>query len=168
MACSQTFILQANGRDSLRLLPDALTLTAACVWLTNSLHARPEDGPASRRLMDAALPLTDPEGVSDTVLGYRTSTAARAEEDVEEDEGEEEEEEEDGHPRAGAPYIPYGCIFLRRMVIGDVPRLRFGGPALPSSIGSGRPRKKSPINTATRECSTRLRSLANAPRRTKG
>ena len=131
MALSQTMTLQASGKDSLRFMPETLTLTAACVWLTNSLHARPEDGPASRRLMDAALPLTDPEGVSDDVLAYKTSTAARPPEDEEEEEeGEEGEEEENDHPRASVPYSPHGCIFLRRMMVGDVPRLRVGGPVL--------------------------------------
>jgi hypothetical protein len=132
-AISQTFNLQADGNSKSRLLPEALTLTAACVWLLNSIHARPEDGPSARRLMDAVLPVTEARGATRDILAY--NTAVQPDREVEEEEEEEEEEEgsEDEIVRAGVPYNPHGCIFLRRMMVGAVPRLRAGGPVLPSN-----------------------------------
>ncbi|RDB19057.1 hypothetical protein Hypma_014471 [Hypsizygus marmoreus] len=126
MAISQTISLQALGPANMRLAGEALALTAACVWLTNGLHARPDDGPSSRRLMDTVLPITEAEGVTRDVLAYNTAIRGDWEEE------EEEEEEEDGGAvsHARVAYNPYGCVFLRRMQIGDVPRLRYGGPAL--------------------------------------
>ncbi|GLB36947.1 hypothetical protein LshimejAT787_0312340 [Lyophyllum shimeji] len=123
VAISKTLSLQARSRARSRLQPEALTLTAACVWLANSLHARPEDGPAARRLMDAVLPLTEAEGADLNVLAYNTSVRAAAEQ-------EEEEESGDDEPRGRVPYNPYGCIFLRRLMIKNTPRLRYGGPVL--------------------------------------
>jgi len=123
LALSQTLTLQASGKSRMRLLPEALTLTAGCVWLVNGLHARPEDGPASRKLMDAILPVTEAQGVSTEVLAYNTSVSANW--------AQEEEESDDGGARSPVPYNPYGCVFFRRMMIGDVPRLRIGGPVLP-------------------------------------
>lgn len=121
---SQALGLQAGGPARLRTSPEALALTAACVWLVNSLHARPEDGPAARRLMDAVLPITDADGVRPDILAYNTSVRPEWQE--------EEEEEEDGSDRKRVPYNPYGCVFLRRLMVGDVPRLRFGGRLLPA------------------------------------
>jgi len=40
-------------------MPESLLLTAACLWLTNSLYAWPEDGPAACELMRAVLPITE-------------------------------------------------------------------------------------------------------------
>jgi hypothetical protein len=127
MAISQTISQQATGATVGRLIPEALTLTAACVWLLNGLHARPEDGPAARRLMDAALPLSEAEGLNTDVLAYNTFRRAAWQE--EEDEG-----EEDRIPRTRVPYIPNGCVFFRRLMIGEiVPRLRIGGTLLAES-----------------------------------
>ena len=129
LAISKTLSHQASGAMHGRLIPEALTLTAACVWLLNSLHARPDDGPAARRLMDAALPLSEAQNLNRNVLAYNTSRQADWQE-------EEEDEEGEGEPNnrcmpARVPYIPYGCIFFRRIMVGNVvPRLRIGGMAL--------------------------------------
>lgn len=112
VAISQTLHLQATGPSQLRFLPESLLLTAACVWLLNGLHARPEDGPASRDLMDAALPIIEASDAIDLHLAYRATIHP------------------DNHKRIA--YIPFGCVFFRRMIVGDVPRLRLSGPILPA------------------------------------
>ena len=132
LGISQTLAHQARGATQGRLIPEALTLTAACVWLLNGLHARPEDGPAARRLMDAAFPLSEARDLNRDVLAYNTSRQAdwqQEEEEEEEEEGEGEQRDRRAHGRV--PYIPYGCVFFRRIMVGDiVPRLRIGGTAL--------------------------------------
>ena len=122
-AISKTFYHQVGAANDKRFMAEALSLTAACVWLANGLHARPEDGPAARRLMDAVLPVTEADGVSREVLAYNTSVRG-------EERGEEEEEEEDVSSSRRVPYNPYGCVFFRRLKLGDAPRLRVGGPVL--------------------------------------
>ena len=87
LAISQTLCQQANGASHARLIPEALALTAACVWLLNGLHARPEDGPAARRLMDATFPLSEAQALNPDVFAYNTSRRAGWQE--EEEEGEE-------------------------------------------------------------------------------
>ncbi|KAF9444082.1 hypothetical protein P691DRAFT_778498 [Macrolepiota fuliginosa MF-IS2] len=128
MGFSQAISLQSLFPLS-RFQPEALTLTAACVWLINGLHARPDDGPASRKLMDAILPLTEAAGADRNVIAYNTSTR-----EAEQEEEEEEEEEDRGLPRR-VPYNPYGCVFLRRVAITEqaAPRLRIGGSVLSGS-----------------------------------
>lgn len=120
---SITLSQQASGNSQFRVEPDALLLTAACVWLINGLHARPEDGPAARSLMRATLPLTEASGADPGLLPYPASTA---------EEEEEEESGEEGEDSPGpVPYIPYGVIFLRRIMIhGAILRMRKGGPFL--------------------------------------
>ncbi|KXN81814.1 hypothetical protein AN958_03744 [Leucoagaricus sp. SymC.cos] len=111
MAISQVLDLQSSGSSSLRFRPEALILLAGCVWLLNGLHARPDDGPASRDLMDAILPITDSRDVNPSILAYKTCT---------------------GHERHRLiPWIPFGCIFFRRIITNEVPRLRYGGNLLP-------------------------------------
>ncbi|KAJ3563511.1 hypothetical protein NP233_g8898 [Leucocoprinus birnbaumii] len=110
-AISQILHLQSMGRTRLRFLHDALTLTAACVWLLNGLHARPDDGPASRDLMDAAMPLVEACDSNDLQLAYRVSL------------------DDDNH--ALVAHIPFGCVFFRRMNTDGVPRLRVSGLVLP-------------------------------------
>ena len=73
--------------------------------------------------MDAALPLADRDGISDVDLAYKTSTSTRIE-----DEEEEKPGDDDADP--GVPYNPYSCIFLQRIIAGEAPRLRVGGPIL--------------------------------------
>lgn len=128
LAISKTLSNQASGAVHGRLVPEALTLTAACVWLLNGLHARPEDGPAARRLMDAALPLSEAEDLNRDVLAYNTS---RREDWEQEEEEEGEEGQHDNRRGRQVPFIPYGCIFFRRIMVGNVvPRLRIGGTLL--------------------------------------
>ncbi|KAG6815392.1 hypothetical protein H0H87_002313 [Tephrocybe sp. NHM501043] len=136
---SKALTLQNQGSREQRMIRDALGLTAGCVWLTNGLHARPEDGPASRRLMDVCLPLTERD--SDPFIhAYKVSHLARIrrrqgsvghDSDDEENSGweddEEEEEDTEGNS-ASIPYNPYGCIFFRVIFMHDVvPRFRAGG-----------------------------------------
>jgi hypothetical protein len=129
----QMLRIHLQERDTFRFQPDALTLTAACLWLVNSLDSRPADGPSSRGLMDAVLPLTDPNLVSKVVLAYPTSAAARTEQD-EDDTRPDEQEEEDEQPNR-VPHNPHGCIFLRHILSTQVPRFAAGGRALtPSAI----------------------------------
>ncbi|KAJ3565620.1 hypothetical protein NP233_g7516 [Leucocoprinus birnbaumii] len=111
-AISNVLGLQSRGPTYKRFSPDSLLLTAACVWLVNSLHARPDDGPSSRDLMDAALPVKVAADVLDEQLAYPVST------------------NETNTQRVA--YIPFGYVFLRRMLCGEVPRLRMQGPLLPS------------------------------------
>jgi hypothetical protein len=133
LAISQTLSQQASGSTCSRLIPEALTLTAACVWLLNGLHARPEDGPAARQLMDAALPLAEAAGLNHDVLAYNMSRQGDWQQE-EEEEGEEEEgrgEPNNRRHHGRVPYMPYGCIFLRCIMIGEVvPHLRIGGTVL--------------------------------------
>ncbi|KAF9443967.1 hypothetical protein P691DRAFT_631072, partial [Macrolepiota fuliginosa MF-IS2] len=116
MAISKVLTVQADSNPALRFTPEALTLTAACLWLTNGLHARPEDGPASRKLMDAVLPVTEADGAALNVLAYNTSVRAT--------------ENADEYSDRKVPYNPYGCIFLRRLKLVNIPRMRYGGPIL--------------------------------------
>jgi len=53
------FSLQEAGLLHHWFMPESLLLTAACLWLINSLHAQPEDGPAAHKLMRAVLPITE-------------------------------------------------------------------------------------------------------------
>ena len=110
LAISKTISQQATGASISRLIPEALALTAACVWLLNGLHARPEDGPAARRLMDAAFPITEAENLNMDVLAYNTFRRGAWQE-------EQEEGEEDRLPRTRVPYIPNGCVFFRRIML---------------------------------------------------
>lgn len=112
IAISKIFSLQSLGPAHKRFSPDSLLLTAGCIWLLNSLHARPDDGPASRDLMSAALPLIEVAEALDENLAYSVSIR------------------EENYRRV--PHIPFGCIFFRRMVCGEVPRLRMYGPLLPA------------------------------------
>ncbi|KAJ3555821.1 hypothetical protein NP233_g12116 [Leucocoprinus birnbaumii] len=109
-AISQCLHQQALGVTRMRFLHDALTLTAGCVWLLNGLHARPDDGPASRDLMDAALPLVEAYESNDMQLAYRVRI--RDNDNL-------------------IAHIPFGCVFFRRMIVSDVPRLRVAGLVLP-------------------------------------
>lgn len=82
----------------IRVSRKALLLTAACVWLINSINSRPNDSPASRELMRAVLPLTYATGPDCDLLVYRCQKY----------EGEEDEEGE-----KALPYIPFGVISLQ-------------------------------------------------------
>jgi hypothetical protein len=129
LGMSRVLTLQAGGPAALRVRPDALLLTAASVWLINGLHARPDDGPASRNLMEAVLPITEGSDADADMLAFPPRHARRAHTRFEE---EEEEEEEEG--MAVVPYNPFGVIFLRSTKLDvTVPRMRAGGRSLSPS-----------------------------------
>jgi hypothetical protein len=112
--------LQATGSAKWRIRRESLLLTAACVWLINGLHARPDDGPSSRELMKAVLPITEDED-DDLCLAYAPRNGQGGGDD--DSEGDEFD--------WGTPYNPYGAIFIRRLMAKtsiNVPRLRRGGP----------------------------------------
>ncbi|KAF8057086.1 hypothetical protein FPV67DRAFT_1430835 [Lyophyllum atratum] len=129
MAVSQTFGLQAEGHPPHRVQPEALTLTAGCVWLVNGQHAHPDDRSASRMLLNAILPVTEAVDVDDDTIAYNGARRPAAAEEEEEEE-EEEGEEENRRPPDRVAYNPYGCVFFRHMMLGQTPRLRYGGPVL--------------------------------------
>ncbi|KAH0588293.1 hypothetical protein J132_02620 [Termitomyces sp. J132] len=142
-AASSVISWQVAGPPQLRVHDQALTLTAACVWLINGLHARPEDGPAAKKLMDAALPLSEADEVARDDLAYRRSLPQRrvisrsdreeGDEDEEEvPDEEEEEEEEEGNARHLIAHNANGCVFFRRIKFTDAPRFRAGGPTMPN------------------------------------
>ncbi|KAG6898534.1 hypothetical protein C0993_006176 [Termitomyces sp. T159_Od127] len=139
MGASQVLSLQASGSPELRVHPQALALTAGCVWLVNGLHARPEDGPAARQLMDAALPITEADEAGLETAAYRRALPRQriierndrevGDEDIEDIDEDEEEDEERQHSGEVA-YNPYGLVFFRRIKVEDTPRFRHGGPTL--------------------------------------
>jgi hypothetical protein len=112
---------QARGNPQLKIKPEALLLTAACVWLMNGLHARPDDGPSSRCLMMAVLPVTEYEGDDDQSLMFCSH-------------GQEDGEDDDGSDWPSLPYNPYGAVFLRCIKLVQVPRMRVGGPCLSPKV----------------------------------
>ncbi|CAA7271230.1 unnamed protein product [Cyclocybe aegerita] len=140
---------QDDGEAELRATHPALLLTAAVPWILNGLHSAPDDGPSSREIMDAVLPLSNREGLDPNILAYNTRTSMPTFREDSEDEGEvlelmdvDEEDEEDVQEveergrlrqrRRGAPLseltpcIPYGLLFLRPLRVGGttpVPRL---------------------------------------------
>jgi hypothetical protein len=119
LGISHTLSSQVDGPAVLRVTHDALLLTAACVWLVNGLHARPDDNPAARKLLEAALPLTYRSDVGPDMLAFPARTL---EENV------EEEEEDDLEYTRAVPYNPFGIVFLRRVKVNlTVPRMRVGG-----------------------------------------
>lgn len=120
MGISQTLFLQQSGPNANRFMAESLTLTAACVWLFNGLHSPPDDGPASRNLMNSVLPINEAEDANLDVHAYNTSLPCR----------EAEEAADDDFLRNPVPYSPYGCIFLRQIMLPQVPRMQNGGPNL--------------------------------------
>ncbi|KAF9441048.1 hypothetical protein P691DRAFT_685291 [Macrolepiota fuliginosa MF-IS2] len=121
MGISQTLCLQAGAPSDRRFHNEALTLTAACVWLVNGLHARPDDGPASRKLMDAVLPITEAADADTSIIAYNVSSRPP---------GLHGNVDEAPARTRKVPYNPYGCVFFRRLIVADGPRLRFGGPVI--------------------------------------
>lgn len=109
-AISRILMKQVEGPRVFRVTQEALLLTAACVWLVNCLHARPDDGSAARSLMRAVLPLTDAESPDQETLLFVSR-------------GKGEESDSDGD-LSDLPYNPFGAIFLRRIKLDlDVPRM---------------------------------------------
>ena len=127
-ALSKLWHMQATGPSSLRVLPESLLLTAATVWLVNGLHARPDDKPASRALMHAALPL-DEASTADPFTMLLPARRRRPTNDT--DVGLFGDDPEFNDSDELVPVCPYGVVFFRRVKI-DVPVPRFwaGGHAL--------------------------------------
>ncbi|KAF8871325.1 hypothetical protein BD779DRAFT_1680483 [Infundibulicybe gibba] len=102
--------LQALAESSprIRVTPGALLLTAACVWLINSIHSQPDDGPASKELMQAVLPLTSATHNRGLFMYPYLDT--------------------EGHNGGEVfPYTPFGVIFLRGIQHPlEVPRIQCG------------------------------------------
>lgn len=118
---SQIISLQQAGPFDERFIPECLLLTAACVWLVNGLHARPDDGPASRSLMEAVLPVTEADDLDQAVLAFNVPLRPAW------------QDHHQSIPQR-VPYNPHGCVFLRRiMITTPVPRMRYGGPELSES-----------------------------------
>ena len=124
LGISNALMIQGSGPPKFRVKREALLLTAACVWLVNGLHARPDDGPSSRSLMKAVLPLTDDD---DHLVLAHIPRGRRVGGD--DDDGADENESDSEEFDAGTPCYPYGAIFLRRIMVGNiesipVPRMR--------------------------------------------
>ncbi|KAF8871457.1 hypothetical protein BD779DRAFT_1680415 [Infundibulicybe gibba] len=94
LGISRALQVLARAPKQVRVTQEALRLTAACVWLINSVNSRPNDGHAERELMRMVLPLTDPAGPDRQSLLYPRSKKDRDEE-------------------AKMPFIPLGVIYLR-------------------------------------------------------
>ena len=105
-AISRTLLQQQSGPTNLRVGPNALSLTAACVWLVNALHSRPEDDTAHRSLMRAVSPLTDaPNPDHHALIVVSRDSSNSSDESV-------------------LPYFADGVIFLREIRFQEhVPRM---------------------------------------------
>lgn len=125
LALSRVLSAQAASNPALRVKTEALLLTAACVWLINSLHSRPDDGSAGRSLMHAVLPLVERHDADPLYLAYAGYTPRPFDE--------LEEEEEDDDDDEAVPVYIYGAIFLRQIMQHQTPRMRIGGPNLTES-----------------------------------
>jgi hypothetical protein len=113
---------QAEGAWQLRARSEALILTAGCVWLLNGLHSAPDNGPASRDLMDCILPQVARRGADEMFLAY-----GRAIDDDDDDDGDSSDNDFDA--RMTLPANLYGLVFFRTMCLGDrhpVPRFEKG------------------------------------------
>ncbi|KAG6830053.1 hypothetical protein H0H93_014241, partial [Arthromyces matolae] len=143
LGVSNLLFAQSAGRADERIDPDSTTLTAACVWLVNGLHARPEDGPASRQLLECVLPRAfnvraNQRAIRPTSFpSIRRTNNPQDDAGIEElephysDEEEEEDEEEDRRgPVDGTAHLSLGCVFFRALHLDGVPRLAPGGRTL--------------------------------------
>ncbi|KAK7458684.1 hypothetical protein VKT23_009683 [Stygiomarasmius scandens] len=126
LAIKEILERQSKGKSNFRITRDSLLLTAACVWLANSLHSRPEDGPAARSLMRATLPITDApfDEIDPLTLLFQPSRTPRDPDNV-------GDGEDVGVPTTSVPVVPFGVIFWRYLqLLVEVPRFRAGGPFL--------------------------------------
>lgn len=97
----------------------ALLLTAGCVWLLNGLHSAPDNGPASRNLMDCILPEVDRRGADNMFLAYGKAI----------DDDNDDYMDDNYDTRMVLPANSHGLVFLHSLRIGQghpVPRLRSG------------------------------------------
>ncbi|KAG6809709.1 hypothetical protein H0H93_015571, partial [Arthromyces matolae] len=126
MGASHLLARQAIGRLDKRISYESITLTAACVLLVNGLHARPEDGPAARQVLECVLPRDKVVDDNELAIHPRMFAGVQRHEGVEIFEGfdsEEEEEEgdddDDDGPADGTPFARLGCVFFRRIKLTD-------------------------------------------------
>ena len=71
--------------------------------------------------MEAVLPLTDGRDPDQLVIAFHANRRG---------DGQEEEESDGDDESPAVPYYPYGVIFLRRIMLEHVPRMRAGGRSL--------------------------------------
>ncbi|THV04203.1 hypothetical protein K435DRAFT_851203 [Dendrothele bispora CBS 962.96] len=105
----------ASPLSHLHTMPEALLLTAACVWMLNSLHHHPDDGAASRHLMLAAFLVTDAErrNIHPSTLLFQASGTPK---------------DSAGHTNSLVPYAPNGLVFLRFIKVATrIPCMNYGG-----------------------------------------
>lgn len=110
----RTLALQNQCVGPLRVGPDALSLSAAILWLTNGLHSRPDDGSAARDLMCTILPLTQDYEQNMLQIPPRDDLVRHGD---------------------MLPVCAHGAYFLREIIwppLTDVPRLQ-RGPMLRNS-----------------------------------
>lgn len=115
LAIGETLTIQAASSPSSRVKRDTLLLTAACVWLLNGQHERPDYGPSWRSLLETVLP---------TVKDKPKLPFSKYEPDL----------QDDNELYTSTLYYPYGVVFLRRVHLGhgdSAPRMKKGGPFLP-------------------------------------
>ncbi|KXN83946.1 hypothetical protein AN958_00784 [Leucoagaricus sp. SymC.cos] len=131
MAVNEVLAAQAVAPVLSRFKLEALTLTAACIWLINGLHSRPDDGSAARQLILAALPLTDAEDADPDLLLYLMSTRRRQPiEDENNSSDSDTPPNNNNHHSPVVPIVANGVVFFRRVIPGEAPRLRIGGLTL--------------------------------------
>lgn len=88
----------APGKERVQRL--ALLLTAACVWLANSMHSRPMDESGHRKLMALTLPHQPKSTLNLNTIAYPTTL------DI------DDENEDETHP-----CFIHGAIFLRKIYL---------------------------------------------------
>jgi len=109
---------QAEGSWQLRAKMEALILTAGCVWLLNGLHSVPDNGAASRNLMDCILPAVERRGADEMFLAYGRAI---------DDDGDSNNNNFD--TRMTLPANQHGLVFFCSIRLGErhpVPRLDKG------------------------------------------
>ncbi|PPQ87150.1 hypothetical protein CVT26_008704, partial [Gymnopilus dilepis] len=134
LACKLLFDWFSEGPEHLRSTPVALMLVAALVWLVNGLHATPDKGANSKRLMDVALPHISRLNANPDLLAYGTPTK---DDDVASDWSTDDEFNMPANRRRvegeTSPGYAQGMVFLRRICCGEknpVPRLVNSGATL--------------------------------------
>ncbi|KAG6899378.1 hypothetical protein C0993_010714 [Termitomyces sp. T159_Od127] len=112
---------QAAAEPKFRVQKSSLLLTAAAVWLINSLHATPDTGASSKELMDLVLPHVETQGADPDILAYKKTGDGESDaDDIDTD------SDEEGVPRVRrrrtaetSAAWPYGLVFLVPIRMGD-------------------------------------------------
>ena len=98
--------------------PEALLLTAACVWLLNGIHATPEEGGSWRQLLGRIL-VTYPKNGTDRDIMVSTRGLCP--------ENDNETDSDSTNEEAVVPVAPHGVVFLLPLKVGirhPVPRFQ--------------------------------------------